>query len=312
MAQQRVNPKNSKPVKRKKKLSKKARRKRRIRIAIVFSPVVIVVVLVAFLISSVTVFRVQSFDLKGSSRYTAEEIINASGVEKGDSLIWAKSKKGEESILQKLPYISSVTIKKRLPNTLSIEYKESEQLYGINIGGTWVLTDTKFKAVDICGTNAPEGVALRITFPENMAYELGKVISTKEQETQTKEDAEEITTQSDFVDVYEIYAQLSSAISGSALEGKITAMDISSLTSYSIEYDGRITIKLGSLSGIADKLKLAAGAIANEENSFPDGYGTLDVSTRGQAYFRPTDKKDADTTEKADASAADVPENIVE
>lgn len=312
MGQQRVNTKNSKPVKKKKRLSKKARRKRRIRIAIVFSPVVILVLLVTFLISSFTVFRVQSFDLKGSSRYTAEEIISASGIETGDSLMWAKIKKGEENIIKKLPYISSVTIKRKLPNTLSIEYKESKSFYGVYIGGVWVLTDTNFKVVDICGTDEPEGVAMKITFPENMAYELGQVIAKKEEETQTDENGEVVTDESDSFDAYEVYSQLNSAVNSSTLKGKITAMDISSPASYSLEYDGRITIKLGSLSGISDKLKLAAGAIASEDSSYPDEYGTLDVSTQGQAYFRPTAKKNTDSAEKTDTSAENLPENVVE
>ncbi len=308
MGQQRVSAKNPKPVKRKRKLSKKARRKRRIRIAIVFSPVVVLVLLVAFLISSFTVFRVQNFDLKGSSRYTAEEIISASGIEDGDSLVWARIKKGEENIKEKLPYISSVTIKRKLPNTLSIEYKESKSFYGIYIGGMWVLTDTNFKVVDICGESKPADAAMTIVFPEDMEYKLGQVISVKEPETQTDENGEEITVESVSVDVYEIYAQLNAAVNDSALKRKITAMDISSPASYSLEYDGRITIKLGSLSGVSDKLKLAAGAIASEDSNYPDEYGTLDVSTQGQAYFRPTAQKRTADEQKTDTADVNLPE----
>lgn len=312
MGQQRANPKNSKPVPKKRKLSKKARRKRRIRIAIVFSPVVIFVFLVAFLISSFTVFRVQSFDLKGSSRYTADEIIRASEIEKGDSLMWARIKKSEEKISQKLPYISSVTIKRKLPNTLSIEYKESKSFYGVCIGGVWVLTDTEFKVVEIRSVDRPSDVSMTVIFPENMTYKPGQVIAPKEAETQTDEDGNVITTGPVGADVYEIYAQLTKAINNSTLKGKITAMDLSTSGAYSLEYAGRITIKLGSINGIADKLKLAAGAIASEESDYPDEYGTLDVSNQGKAYFRPTAKKDDESATKSADSVADLPENSVE
>ena len=35
------------------------------------------------------------------------------------------------------------------PHTVSIEYKQAKVLYGVCVDGTWALTDTKYKVIEL-------------------------------------------------------------------------------------------------------------------------------------------------------------------
>lgn len=169
----RQQQKTQKP--KKKKLSKKAKRGRRIRIAIVALPVVIVVLAVATLIGSAVLFRVEGFSLGDEGRYSKDEIVNASGIDAGDCLMWINLNKAEDRITKTLPYIESVTIKRKLPHTVSIEYKQAKVFYGVCIDGTWALTDTKYKVVEFLDSE-PKTAAQKIKLPKAAVFEVGSVI----------------------------------------------------------------------------------------------------------------------------------------
>lgn len=284
----RQQQKTQKP--KKKKLSKKAKRGRRIRIAIVALPVVIVVLAVAALIGSAVLFRVEGFSLGGEGRYSKDEIVNASGIDVGDCLMWINLNKAEDRITKTLPYIESVTIKRKLPHTVSIEYKQAKVFYGVCIDGTWALTDTKYKVVELLDSE-PKTAAQKIKLPKAAVFEVGSVIGFD------VKDGEESPL--------DIYKKLMAEAGKTSLKGKITGADVSDPAALSLIYDGRITIKLGAFANISDKLKLSAGAIANEDRVDSTERGTLDASVTDRAYFRPDSKLEPASEEQTTEISAE-------
>ena len=78
-----------------------------------------------------------------------------------------------------------------------------------------------------------------------------------------------------------------------------------------LTYDGRITIKLGAFADIPAKLKLAAGAVENEDRVNSGEYGTLDATITDKAYFKPETKKSEPPS--AEQTTAEIsPEQAVE
>mgnify|MGYP003620229720 FL=1 len=175
MENKKAQPQKNKTPK-KKRLSKKARRRRRVRIAIVTLPIVIVVLAAVALIGSAVLFRVEGFSLSGEGRYDGDEIVSASGIDIGDCLMWINLNKAEDRITKKLPYIETVTIKRKLPHTVSIEYKQAKVLYGVCVDGTWALTDTKYKVIELLDFE-PENVSQKIKLPKAKTFEPGSVIA---------------------------------------------------------------------------------------------------------------------------------------
>ena len=69
-------------------------------------------------------FQVETIAVVGNSRYTAQEIIAASGVQVGDNLFQMNKGQISQQILQQLPYIGEVSPQRSLPSTLTFQVKE--------------------------------------------------------------------------------------------------------------------------------------------------------------------------------------------
>lgn len=68
---------------------------------------------------------------------------------------------------------------------------------------------------------------------------------------------------------------------------EITMLDISSLMSVKLSYQGRITLVLGEAENIASKLALARKVILRENQIDPQQYGEIDLTVDKKAYFKP-------------------------
>ena len=78
----------------------------------------------------VSVFcRATHIEVTGSSRYAAEDIIEAAGIGEEQNLFTVSQKVLNERITSLCPYIESVTLHRRLPDTLELELHEFETIY---------------------------------------------------------------------------------------------------------------------------------------------------------------------------------------
>ena len=69
-------------------------------------------------------FQVETIAVVGNSRYTAQEVIDASGVQIGDNLFQMNKNQISQQILQRLPYVGEVSPQRGLPSTLTIQVTE--------------------------------------------------------------------------------------------------------------------------------------------------------------------------------------------
>lgn len=69
-------------------------------------------------------FQVETIAVVGNSRYTAQEVIDASGVQIGDNLFQMNKNQISQRILQQLPYVGEVSPQRGLPSTLTIQVTE--------------------------------------------------------------------------------------------------------------------------------------------------------------------------------------------
>jgi cell division protein FtsQ len=71
-------------------------------------------------------FDIDEITVTGNSHFTAEQVIEASGVRKGGNLFKAKVLKGEKA-LKKDPYMKDVDISRKLPGTIEIAVDERSE-----------------------------------------------------------------------------------------------------------------------------------------------------------------------------------------
>ena len=86
-------------------------------------------------------FRVETMEITGLERYSAEEVSDASGVQTGDNLYLLNKYDVVSRIQEALPYVEQIRINRRLPDTLVIEVTEcAEPLAIVQDGSAWLVS----------------------------------------------------------------------------------------------------------------------------------------------------------------------------
>ena len=154
------------------------RRRRHHRSAAVLYKLLSVVVISGAIVAALTLFfKVETITVSGTTEYSSEEIITASGVKQGDNLFLLNKYEIYESILEKLPYVSSVSISRKLPDTLLIEVTDSNQGGVIEDHGTYWVLSAEGK---LLGKRAEAGRGALITGLTLAEPEVGKKAAVEE------------------------------------------------------------------------------------------------------------------------------------
>ena len=103
-------------------------------------------------------FKVGKISVSGTEKYTAEAVVDAAGIEKGESLLTLGKAKKAGNILAALPYVKEVQIGIKLPDTVNINIVELAVTYAIqDTEGRWWLMDSGGKLVEgVSGAEAAE------------------------------------------------------------------------------------------------------------------------------------------------------------
>ena len=97
-------------------------------------PLIFVVVVVAAIFVLSLFFRVEDIRVEGNTHYTDEEIIRAIDIEEGDNLFFFDRFAAIARVFSKLPYIEEVSLKRALPNRITITVEESTALAYLILG----------------------------------------------------------------------------------------------------------------------------------------------------------------------------------
>ena len=140
--QPRSRPKQApppKPVRRRPPLSAAERRRRRRRRMFFFYIFLFLAVIGTAVTLSLTVlFRVERIEVRGESRYSAEQIMQASGLETGGNLFLTDTGAAAAAIEKALPYIGEAKVSRVLPSELSISVQEEPAASAILWEGQYV------------------------------------------------------------------------------------------------------------------------------------------------------------------------------
>ena len=281
----------------KKKRSKKSTWRRRRRIAIVCIPFIAVILLIGFFIGSATL-KIENYSVEGIKKYTADQVWAASGLEKGKSMFFSSLSEAEDNIIVKLPYISKVTIKRKLPGTIVITVTQSKAELALQVGEEWVLVNSSGKVMEKLGKNEPPKDVMRLQLPAAKKCELGYVI--------------EFDLKEDELSPIEVCEDLLAQVEKTALKGKITMVDISNPEDVTMVYDGRIRLHIGMPTELSEKLNLAAGAVDHEDAIDPEQTGEMNLTVLQEAYFRPDSAEEEKKEEKKEPQSETATEEATE
>lgn len=240
-------------------------------------------------------FDINTITVSGESAYSAEKIIEASGIKTGDNLIFISKQKANELITTKLPYIGSAEFKRRLPSKLEIIVKKADPVYAAAKDGYYILLDENGKVLETGLEYIGENLILLKT-EEIVSAETGKIITLNNEKALGK-----------LKEVRE--ACIKCGLSD------ITAVDLSNIYNIKLEYQGRITLVLGETDSgnLTKKLDLGKAAIETQNKENSAYRGTINLTVAGQgAWLEETvtaesttqeEPSPEDNTDAGDASA---------
>lgn len=206
---------------------------------------------VSAVICLTVLFSVEKITVEGDIPYSAEEIIEASGLEYGENLIRAKTKDTEKKLAETFLYIESVSVRKDFPETIVISVEKCVPYFNIASDNGYLMVSRRGKILD-CLKSPVEGLVEIKGF--NAA-----VIKSGEKLTSADEQKEKLLMQ--IADTIEKYS-----ISG------IRSADFTDIYSLTFDYDGRITIEAGSLADIDYKLNCANEILSKNISDTKEGY----------------------------------------
>lgn len=123
--------------------NKRKKRRRRGGAGRLLRPLSVILAAVAVVAALTLFFKVETIEVTGIGRYSAEEIIAASEVEIGDNLVLLDRYRTAQKIYTALPYITNVRPKPKFPNSLEIEVVETQAAAAIHgPGGYWLLSSS--------------------------------------------------------------------------------------------------------------------------------------------------------------------------
>ena len=238
-----------------------------------------VLVICGCLVAALTLFfRVDTIVVTGQSRYTAQEIQEASGIQQGDNLLLLNKYNASGSIAQQLPYIEEIRIHKELPDTLRIEVQECETPVAVvQDGSAWLISSGgkggKGKVVDQIDASAAGDYA-QVTGCTLLAPSIGS----------------EVVLGSEFSLQQESLLGLLSALEEEGMLPNLDSISLEDLSVIRMGYLDRFTVKLPYGADYASKMRILKLAIESDyvqdnmtgtfDMTREDGRVYLDQSTR--------------------------------
>lgn len=204
------------------------RRKSRHHSTMIYTPLAAVLVLIIVIFGVSVFFRVTTIEVTGSSRYTADEIIAASGLQVGDNLFLINSDAAALRITTSKPYIAEVWIEHRIPDVAIINVKESVAFAVIADGADYwkidatgrILEHTDFsgtsgliRVVGVSAENPKEGAMLDVggSYKTQLGYLL----------------------------------DILKAIDNAGIGKDVTNLDVTNISAISFAYKGAVSVRFG-------------------------------------------------------------------
>lgn len=245
--------------------ARRARRKKRI----IATVLILLFIAVGLTLSFTVLFPIDSYRVDGKSTYTEQQLIEASGLAVGDNIFRFRMSQKAEEMQQKLPYLETIKVRRRLPGTVVFLVEPAEEaLYLPTSEAEGILLSSSMRVLDL--TAAPKESLIKVTGYTASGPVAGKRVTSGEPEKDT------------------LLKAMFTQVKASGMP--ITAMDLSDEYELTVTYAGRILIRLGTSSQLDYKLSVVAKAIeqGTADGTFTDSSGgTIDASSAGTAYYRP-------------------------
>lgn len=241
------------------------RRKKRRRNKIIGYTVVIILIIAAAIALSLTVFfKIQSINVTGDDIYNAETIVAASGLNVGENMFKSSKKDISNKLETSLPYIESVHVKRSPTGNVTLAITDAKAELAIDCGEGYILLNKNGKVLEDGVVSINEDVATVTASTIVTATPGDIIVFENEQDTQTLKD-------------------IKSIIDNKQIE-KITDINITQNSSVVLTYDMRITLEVGMVSTLEQKMDFVKATLDKLNSDEPNFEGSIDFTVENKAF----------------------------
>ena len=226
-------------------------------------------------------FSVEVVNVAGTEKYDAWTVKEASGIQYGDNLLSFGKAKAAGKIKLELPYVNTVRIGIKLPNTVNIEITEWNVLYSIrDEGNGWWLINSEGTIIDnVDSATAGEYTKiLGVAVAEPVEGQPAKALETSNATDSEGETLMSVVRASD-----QLYTALNiiACLEDNGIVGEVASVDVSDLGNLELWYGQRFQVQLGDSTELNYKIKCLKSVVkgTDEKNSLKEyDSGILDIS----------------------------------
>ena len=226
-------------------------------------------------------FSVEVVTVSGAEKYDAWTVKEASGIQYGDNLLSFGKAKAAGKIKLELPYVNTVRIGIKLPNTVNIEITEWDVLYSVRAAANgWWLMNSEGTIIDnVDSATAGEYTkVLGITVADPVEGQPAKALETSNATDTSGETLLSVVRASDQLNVA---LTIISCLEDNGIIGEIASVDVSDMGNLELWYGQRFQVRLGESTDLNYKIKWLKAVVKgdDEQNSLKEyDSGILDIS----------------------------------
>lgn len=226
-------------------------------------------------------FSVEVVTVSGAEKYDAWTVKEASGIQYGDNLLSFGKAKAAGKIKLELPYVNTVRIGIKLPNTVNIEITEWDVLYSVRdaANGWWLMNSEGTIIDNVDSATAGEYTkVLGITVADPVEGQPAKALETSNATDTSGETLLSVVRASDQLNVA---LTIISCLEDNGIIGEIASVDVSDMGNLELWYGQRFQVRLGESTDLNYKIKWLKAVVKgdDEQNSLKEyDSGILDIS----------------------------------
>jgi cell division protein FtsQ len=219
--------------------------------AVMYTPVAALLVLFITIFGVSVFFRVTRVEVTGSVRYTADEIIAVSGVEPGDNIFLIDGDAAARRIRASKPYVETVRIERRIPDTAVIEITESVAFAVISENGDYWKVDARGRVLERTDFAGTAGL-IRVSGITPVTPKEGEVLAV----------GEAFETQKGYL------LDMLKAIDEAKIGAEVSNLDIANISAITFVYRGSVAVSFGSGDNAAFKIQEMLEALKGRPADF--------------------------------------------
>mgnify|MGYP000595111971 CR=1 FL=1 len=220
--------------------------------------------LVCGILALTTFFQVESIAIEGLSRYAADEIEQALGIQQGDNLFFCDRKGAEKRLQAQYPYFESVWIERDMPNQLIVHIKEAKPIAAVNgIQGGWFVLDKNCRVLERTDQSGANGIA-QVMGIRTSGAEAGQTLTA------------------DNIQAVEDLKILANALDTAGLAGKAMLYNLQDSDNIWFLYEERFAVCVGDTGELPRKLAILDALIQGDQFT-PSDRGSINLALGDRA-----------------------------